>query len=139
MPERMCREAAARGQAQSGFFDDLLNASRVYSPAFGTHEQRDMAVFLRLQDALGIAGSQVSGESAGRMFAERNDPLLSPFTEHSYETLWQVQAIVIEAHQFTKPKPAGVKQLEDGPIAQVPQGSALRRFYDGSGFGFRQI
>ena len=98
-----------------------------------------MPAFLRLRDAFRITGIHIGGKSPGRMFSERDDPLLSPFTQHPHEPLRQVQAIVIEADQLTKAKPAGVKQLENGSIAKIAQGSALGRFYDCSGFGFRQV
>src|SRR5262249_7674943 len=77
---------------------------------------------------------QIVAQRHRRKGAEGNDSLLVPLSQHADGLLLQVDFVFVEPDELADTQPARIEQLENGPIAQRLQGSALRHLDHGGGF-----
>lgn len=50
--------------------------------------------------------------------ADRHDPFFSPLAEDADQSLSKIEMADVESHGFTHPQAAGIKELDNRPIAQ---------------------
>jgi hypothetical protein len=67
----------------------------------------------------GLSVLQVLPNGSGSGAVERNDSLLSAFTQHSKQTPAQVEVLEIDAYELAQSETRGIEELQDGSVTST--------------------
>ena len=137
--ERVCSQPFSRRQLHAGFFDQPLDVASVQAAAAQADENRNVSVVFGLAQTHPIAFGKIFSQSAPGKFSERNNTLFPAFAEDANELLRHVDIFIIQADKFANPKPARIKQFENGTITQILHRSSMRYFDDSRRFFLAEI
>ena len=93
---------------------DSADRARVEPAAARREEERVLRTACELRPGL----AEIAPEHVRGLLAERHDALLAALAAHAHELLVEVHVAEIEADGLGAAQPAGVRQLDERPVAQ---------------------
>ena len=116
--EQMSRERVAQSMRVG---EEAAKRARVEPSAAGGEEERVVGTARQLRSGL----AQVPRHDVGRLFPERDDPLLAALAAHAHVLLLEVDVAQIEADRLGAPEPGGVDELDQRVVAQAERPVAV--------------